>query len=54
MTTQTPHSPTGYACAIELFNNTLYYPYITLYDASSIGFSTPQINANITISFLSD
>ena len=45
-------SPSGFACKIQLINNTPYAPYITLYDASSIGYTTPQINANITIFFL--
>jgi len=45
-------SPSGFACKIQLMNITPYSPYVTLYDASSIGYTTPQINANITIFFL--
>jgi len=50
--TPTELSPSGFACKIQLINITPYSPYVTLYDASSIGYTTPQINANITIFFL--
>lgn len=49
---QTGLSPIGYACNIELINNTPSVQSITLYDASSVGFSIPQINATISIFFL--
>jgi hypothetical protein len=49
---QTGLSPSGYACNIELINITPFVQSITLYDASSIGFTIPQINATISIFFL--
>ena len=46
-------SPTGYACNIELINNTtIGTGSVTLYDASAVGFPISQINATITILFL--
>ena len=45
-------SPTGYACNIELINNTIGNGSVTLYDASAVGFPIPQINATITILLL--
>ena len=53
MTFQTNLSPTGYACNIELINNTAGGTgYVTLYDASAVGFPISQINATITILLL--
>ena len=52
MTYQTELSPTGFACNIQLINHTPFNQSITLYDASSIGFNIPQINATISIFFL--
>jgi hypothetical protein len=49
---QTGLSPSGYACNIELINITPFVQSITLYDASSVGFTIPQINATISIFFL--
>lgn len=46
-------SPTGFACNIELINNTIVGTgSVTLYDASAVGFPISQINATITILFL--
>jgi len=46
------YSPNGKACIIELYNNTLYIPFVTLYDNNGLGHLHPQINANITIYLL--
>jgi len=51
MTTETSLSPCGMACQIELINITPT-PFVTLYDASSLGYIVPQINATITIHLL--
>jgi len=45
-------SPNGYACSIELINHTPFVSSVTLYDASSVGYSIPQINATISVFFL--
>ena len=47
-------SPCGYACKLELVNNTPYKSSITLYDASGLGYTLPQINASILIFLLHD
>ena len=53
MNFQTDLSPTGYACNLELINNTPGGTgYVTLYDASAVGFPISQINATITILLL--
>lgn len=54
MTTPTLYSPTGYACKIQLVNNTPYIPSVTLYDASGVGYDIPQINATISVFLLHD
>ena len=46
------YSPTGYACQLELINNTTDGPSVTLYDASGLNYIIPQINASITLFFL--
>ena len=48
-----PFSPNGKACIIEVFNNSPYIPFVTLYDSSGLGYSVPQINATLTIYLLS-
>jgi hypothetical protein len=47
-----PLSPSGKACIIEVYNNTPYIPFVTLYDSSGLGYSIPQINATLTIFLL--
>jgi len=47
-----PLSPSGKTCIIELYNNTPYIPFVTLYDSSGLGYSVPQINATLTIYLL--
>ena len=47
-----PFSPFGKACIIEVYNNTPYIPFVTLYDSSGLGYSIPQINATLTIYLL--
>jgi len=51
-TTPTTNSPTGMACKIEIFNNTPYIPFVTLYDSTGLGYSIPQINASLTLFLL--
>jgi hypothetical protein len=45
-------SPHGKACIIEVYNNTPYIPFVTLYDSSGLGYSVPQINATFTMFLL--
>jgi hypothetical protein len=47
-----PLSPSGRACILEVYNNTPYIPFVTLYDSSGLGYSIPQINATLTIYLL--
>jgi len=42
-------SPFSKACKIQVINNTTYIPYITIYDASSAGYSIPQTTASINV-----
>lgn len=44
-----PYAPNGKACIIEIYNNTPYIPFVTLYDSSGLGYTNPQINATLTI-----
>jgi hypothetical protein len=46
------YSPSGYTCILEVYNNTPYIPFVTLYDSSGLGYSMPQINATLTIFLL--
>jgi len=48
----TSYSPTGYACQLELINNTSDGLSVTLYDASGLNYNIPQINASITLFLL--
>jgi len=50
--TNTDQSPTGIACKIELINTTPFIPYVTLYDASGLGYSIPQVSTSISIFLL--
>ena len=50
--TDSAFSPSGKACIIELYNNTAYIPFVTLYDSSGLGYSVSQINATMTIFLL--
>lgn len=45
-------SPTKFSCKLELINNTQFVPFITLYDASNLGYTIPQTNATITVFLL--
>jgi hypothetical protein len=47
-----PLSPSGKTCILEVYNNTPYIPFVTLYDSSGLGYSVPQINATLTIFLL--
>lgn len=47
-------SPTGNACVLQLLNNTPYIQSVSLYDSSSLGYTTPQIVASLTLFFLSN
>lgn len=47
-----PYSPDNKACLLEVYNNTPYIPFVTLYDSSGLGYSVPQINATLTIFLL--
>ena len=49
MTMQTNLSPSGFACKLQLINNTAFVPYITLFGSSSAGNSIAQTTATITI-----
>jgi len=51
MTTPAPFSNTGYACKLQIVNNTRnsYMPYVTLIGSFSTGNQLPQITASITI-----
>jgi len=40
------------ACKLQIINNTTYIPAVTIYGASSSGYSTPQITANINVILL--
>lgn len=53
MTTPCPSSPTGFACDLQIINNTPFIPFVTLYDASGLGYSLPQINVTLTVFLLS-
>ena len=46
---QTPNSPSGLACKLEIINNTSQYPSITLYSSNSAGNSIPQNSASMTV-----
>jgi len=45
-------APDGKACLIEVYNNTPYIPFVTLYDSSGLGYAIPQINATLSIFLL--
>jgi len=47
-----PYAPNGKACILEVYNNTPYIPFVTLYDGSGLGYTNPQINATMTIFLL--
>jgi len=47
-----PMSPNGKSCILEVYNNTPYIPFVTLYDSSGLGYLIPQINATLTIFLL--
>jgi hypothetical protein len=46
---ETPNSTTGFACKIEIVNNTSQYPSITLYSSTSAGNILPQNSASMTV-----
>ena len=52
MITQTDLSPTGFACKIQLINNTNLSNSVTLYGSPSSGNSIPQVTATINILLL--
>ena len=52
MISQTNLSPIGYACKIQVMNNTPFVNYITLYGSPSSGYPVPQITSTITIFLL--
>lgn len=52
LTLQISNTSDVLSCQIELINITQYTPSITLYDASSLGYDIPQINASITLFLL--
>lgn len=47
-----PYAPNGKACILEVYNNTPYIPFVTLYDISGLGYTNPQINATLTLFLL--
>jgi len=47
-----PYAPSGKACILEVYNNTPYIPFVTLYDISGLGYTNPQINATLTLFLL--
>jgi hypothetical protein len=46
---ETPNSTTGFACKLEIVNNTSQYPSITLYSSTSAGNILPQNSASMTV-----
>jgi hypothetical protein len=52
MITQTDLSPIGFACKIQLINNTNLSNFVTLYGSPSSGNSIPQVTATINILLL--
>jgi hypothetical protein len=49
---ETTHSVTGLACKIQVVNNTVHYPSITLYAAESAGNTVPQNSASFSMILL--
>ena len=49
---ETSNSVTGFACKIQVVNNTIHYPSITLYAAESAGNTIPQNSASFSMVLL--
>ena len=49
---ETTNSSTGFACKIQVVNNTIHYPSITLYAAESAGNTIPQNSASFSMTLL--